>query len=89
MGIIINFKNINLGCHGIPERCLLINGKRMKICARCFGCTIGHIIAFILMFFSLLPVRYISLGLLTIMFIDWSLQENFKIISNNKRRLIT
>lgn len=89
MGVVGYFKNINLGCHGIPERCLLIRGKRMKICARCAGSTVGHIIAFLLMFFSLLPIWYISLGLLMIMLIDWSLQEFFDIMSNNKRRLIT
>jgi uncharacterized membrane protein len=89
MDIVGYFSNLNLGCHGIPERCLSVRGKRMKICARCYGCVIGHILAFILMFLNLLPIWYISLGLLIIMYIDWSLQQFLNIMSNNMRRLIT
>jgi len=82
-------KNINLGCHGIPERCLIVKGKRMKICARCFGSNIGHIIAIILFIIGLLPPWYYSLLLLCVLLLDWSLQEFLKIMSNNIRRLIT
>lgn len=83
------FKNINWGCHGIPERCLYIKGKRMKICARCFGATIGHIIAVCLLVLGLLPPWYYSLLFLGVMLFDWSLQEFLKIMSNNLRRVIT
>lgn len=34
-------------CHQIPERCLLVNGKRMFICSRCFGLYFGLIIGFL------------------------------------------
>jgi len=82
-------KNINLGCHGIPERCLTIRGKRMKICARCFGSTIGHILVFLLFIAGLLPPWYYAVACVGIMLIDWSFQTFLKIMSTNTRRLIT
>jgi uncharacterized membrane protein len=82
-------KDINWYCHGIPERCLVLKGKRMNICARCFGCNIGHIIAILLFIIGRLPKWYFSLILLFIMLLDWSLQTFFKIMSNNTRRAIT
>ena len=81
--------NINLGCHGIPERCLNIRGKRMTICARCFGSTIGHIISIILFLLGRLPSIYIASMLIVIMLTDWSLQAFMKIPSTNFRRVIT
>ena len=72
-------KNINFGCHGIPERCLTIKGKKMKICARCFGTNIGHILAFLLFIVGHLPSWYYSVGCVVIMFIDWSLQTFLKL----------
>jgi uncharacterized membrane protein len=82
-------KNIHFGCHGIPERCLTFRGKKMNICARCFGTNIGHIIAFVLFIASLLPPWYWAIVCIGIMFVDWSLQTFFKIMSNNTRRVIT
>jgi uncharacterized membrane protein len=88
---IANFKinGINPGCHGIPERCLTIGRKRMKICARCFGSTIGNAFAFILMCFNRLPHWHVSVALIALLIIDWSLQEFAGIQSNNPRRLVT
>ena len=80
---------INWGCHGIPERCFLINGKRMRICARCVGGNIGHIITIILFYFDKLPKWYFSILLFSIMLTDWTLQQYFNILSNNTRRLMT
>jgi uncharacterized membrane protein len=82
-------KNINWGCHGIPERCLIVKGKRMSICARCFGSNIGHIIAIILFIAGFLPPWYYSLIFMGLLLIDWSLQAFLKIMSNNTRRVIT
>ena len=82
-------KNINFGCHGIPERCLTIKGKKMKICARCFGTNIGHILSFILFIVGLLPPWYYAVACMCIMLADWSLQTFFQITSTNTRRLIT
>jgi uncharacterized membrane protein len=84
-----NFKNINWGCHGIPERCLVFKGKRMRVCARCFGCNIGHTLSFLVFIFGMLPPWYWGFIAVGIMLIDWSLQEFFKIVSNKYRRVIT
>ena len=78
-----------LGCHGIPERCLVIRGKRMKICARCVGAIIGHVISFALFLFGHLLSLYIASGLIVIMLVDWSLQRFMGIPSTNLRRLLT
>jgi uncharacterized membrane protein len=61
----------------------------MVVCARCFGSTIGHTVAFVLMFFSFLPSWIVSVTLISVMLIDWSLQEFFGVPSNNIRRLVT
>jgi uncharacterized membrane protein len=61
----------------------------MKICARCFGATIGHAAAFLLFILSLLPKWYISSIGIGILLIDWSYQEFLGHQSNNLRRLIT
>lgn len=82
-------KNFNWGCHGIPERCLVIKGKRMQICARCFGCNIGHLLAFLIFIVGMLPIWYTGLVAFGIMLFDWMLQEFFKIMSNSYRRIIT
>jgi len=89
MALNIQFSQVNLGCHGIPERCLSIRGRRMGICARCLGSCVGHTAAFVLMFFDLLPVWYISILLILPLAVDWSLQEFAGSMSTNTRRLIT
>jgi len=80
---------INFGCHKIPERCFLYKGYPMPFCSRCFGCSIGHIIAFILFITGYLPSILIAIILIMPMGIDWSIQKFFGIMSNNYRRLIT
>ncbi|HPR29247.1 MAG: DUF2085 domain-containing protein [Chitinophagales bacterium] len=79
----------HLGCHGIPERCLVINGRRMHICARCAGSNIGHIIALVMVIARIIPAWWVSLLMLGVMMTDWSLQTFANIPSNNTRRLIT
>jgi len=76
-------------CHGIPERCFHFNSYQMRVCARCLGCSIGHMTSICLFFLDRLPAWYISAFLLCVMFIDWSLQEFFTISSTNIRRLLT
>lgn len=83
------FRNINLGCHGIPERCLIIRQKRMRICARCFGCNIGHVTGIIIILLNLMPSLFAGILCLTIMMIDWSAQQFLNLESNNYRRLLT
>jgi uncharacterized membrane protein len=83
------FRDINPGCHGIPERCLVIGGKRMTICARCFGSIIGHCAAFVCLLTGALPPWYIAIILFIPIGVDWGLQQFFGVMSTNFRRLIT
>jgi uncharacterized membrane protein len=84
-----NIKDINFGCHQIPDRCLYFRGKPMPFCSRCFGCSIGHILSFILFLFGYLPSYLIAIILIIPLGIDWSIQRFFDILSNNHRRLVT
>jgi len=80
---------MNLGCHGIPERCFYFNGKPMPFCSRCLGCGIGHTASFILFILGLLPAIPIALLLVVPLSVDWSVQEFIGVQSNNYRRLTT
>lgn len=82
-------KHINLGCHKIPDRCFSIKEKTMPFCARCLGCSIGHVISLVLFLFGKLPSFLIAFILIIPLGIDWSVQKFFGIMSNNNRRLIT
>jgi len=85
----IKNRTITFGCHQIPERCFYFKGQPMPFCSRCFGCSIGHIIAFILFITGYLPSILIAIILIIPMGIDWSIQKFLGIMSNNYRRLIT
>lgn len=76
-------------CHRIPERCLVIRGWRMPICARCFGSYLGHATGIIAFIAGVRPAWWLCLVLVIPMWIDWSLQRFKGIMSNNGRRLIT
>ncbi len=76
-------------CHRIPERCLVIAGRRMPICARCFGSYLGHFTAIVAFIAGFRPHWAICLALVVPMGIDWSLQRFWGIMSNNTRRVIT
>ncbi len=82
-------KQINCGCHGIPERCFKISGSHMPFCARCLGAAIGHTGAAISFFITVkLPLYFAAIGLV-IMFSDWVLQNKIKIYHSNLTRLVT
>ncbi|HJR52806.1 MAG TPA: DUF2085 domain-containing protein, partial [Gemmatimonadota bacterium] len=34
-----------IGCHGNPDRCLAVRGRRSPICARCLGLLAGYPLA--------------------------------------------
>ena len=87
----ITLPNIRIlrGCHGKPERCFTIGGKKMKICARCTGIKIGHWVAIICCAFQPLPPWWVSVLLVVPMAIDGGIQLLFKIMSNNPRRFVT
>lgn len=78
------------GCHQIPERSFFYKGKQFPVCARCTGVFLGQLLAVILAIlkkdikkFSLIAI------LISIMGIDWGIQEvNIK-ESTNTRRFIT
>jgi len=80
---------MNLGCHGISERCFSFNGKPMPFCSRCLGCSIGHIAAFVFFIIGRMPTIPIAVMLIIPLAIDWSAQEFLGVISNNYRRLFT
>ncbi len=82
-------RQVNLGCHGIPSRCLTLRGHRMKICARCFGCNIGHVTALFLFIFGLMPSGVVAFMLLAPLLLDVTVQEKFGRESTNSRRLAT
>ena len=61
----------------------------MPFCARCFGASIGHIFSFALFCMGLLPSLSLCLLFMLIIFLDWSFQEWFGIMSTNPRRFLT
>jgi len=76
-------------CHRIPERCLVIAGWRMPVCARCFGSYVGHIAGIILFLFGVRLHWGICLAMVVPMVVDWGLQRYRVIMSTNGRRVIT
>jgi len=78
-----------ISCHRIPERCFKIHGKPMPFCARCFGCSIGHILSLGLFLTGSLPSILIGIAGMGLCLIDWSIQSYFKLFSNNYLRFVT
>ncbi len=90
------------GCHQLPERSFFYKGKQFPVCARCTGVSIGQFLAVIINLCFLLSSkkkhgRYalgshapvICSGMLSVMGIDWLLQEKNICPSTNRRRLFT
>ena len=86
---LIQLSSSMMACHRIPDRCFKFRDKSMPMCARCLGASIGHVAAFYLFIFKLLPSFYISLLFMAIIFIDWALQFFHILPSTNYRRLFT
>ena len=61
----------------------------MPFCARCFGTSIGYVFSFILFCMKLLPSFPLCLIFSFVIFLDWSLQQWFGIMSTNSRRFVT
>lgn len=76
------------GCHQKPERSFFIKRYQLPVCARCLGVWLGYITGF-LTFNLHKPSFIICILLMCIMLVDWLLQYNKIIISNNYRRLVT
>lgn len=85
----LRVSKINFGCHQIPERCFCYKGKQMPFCARCLGCSIGHILSFILFISGYLPSILMAILFVIPLGIDWSVQKFFGKMSTNNRRLVT
>ena len=61
----------------------------MPFCSRCLGCSVGHILAFLLFVFDAMPSLIFATMLVIPLGIDWSVQKFIGILSNNYRRLVT
>ena len=81
-----------LGCHAHPERCLVLVGRRMPICARCTGIVAGNLAALPWFAAQGLPgtgVALAGLALLIPAAIDGGLQLATRYRSGPARRLST
>lgn len=76
------------GCHQLPERSFFWKGRQFPVCARCTGVFIGQTLAVILAFIVKIPTL-VSILFLSVMGIDWGLQESKIKESTNYRRLLT
>ena len=76
------------GCHQLAERSFFIKGRQFPVCARCTGALIGYIVGGILYFFIRINI-FLCLLFSLIMFVDWYLQYEDLVQSNNIRRVIT
>lgn len=77
------------GCHQLAKRSFFYKGKQFPVCARCTGVFIGHMTAIILFFSKKQICLKTSVCLMSIMGLDWGLQEIDLVESTNKRRLLT
>lgn len=61
----------------------------MHICARCFGARVGHVLAFVLFIFKMLPAWWLGVLMMVPMIVDGSLQMFAGVMSTNVRRFWT
>lgn len=78
-----------LGCHQRPERSFFWNGHQFPVCARCTGVYIGEVISLLFWFACHTLCINLSFVFCSIMFLDWLLQHQRILESNNIRRFIT
>lgn len=90
----INFHKILMrigrlsGCHQLPERSFFWKQYQFPVCARCLGVIAGYIVGLIIWFYYSIPLELCSI-LMAVMFIDWFLQYEEVLMSNNFRRILT
>lgn len=75
------------GCHQIAERSFFVKGLQFPVCARCTGVMAGQLTALIT-----IPLRIplsVCIACLTVMGLDWSIQEIGIKSSTNSRRFLT
>lgn len=81
-----------LGCHGNPDRCPAIAGRRAPICARCLGFLVGNGVAlasFTLLGLPTLGWTLAGAALLAPALVDAVLQATTRYRSTTPRRLAT
>lgn len=75
------------GCHQMAERSFFLNGLQFPVCARCTGVMAGQLSALIVIPFRI-PIS-VCIACLTVMGLDWSIQELGIKSSTNPRRFLT
>lgn len=86
---ILQWLGDNSGCHQIPERSFFIHGWQFPLCARCTGATVGQFAAVVSVFLKKVVSVPVALVCLTVMGIDWGIQEAGIQKSTNTRRFVT
>ena len=71
-------------CHQMPERSFFIRGYQFPLCARCTGIYLGHILAFLINPFIVLPL-WLALLMLP-MIVDGAIQYFTSYRSNQFKR---
>ena len=83
---------VALGCHGNPDRCHVVRGRRTPICARCVGFVAGNMTGLALLF-ALGPFgwawAFAGAALIVPAAVDGGLQAADRLTSTNLRRLAT
>lgn len=81
-----------LGCHGNPDRCLTVAGRRTPVCARCLGFLGGNAVALASFLVAGLPsLAWTALGAACLLpaFADAVAQATTRYHSTNPRRLVS
>ena len=79
----------SLLCHQRAERCFVIRGYLMPICARCTGITVSFCTVMVLLTLNITIHPLTALAMLGVMCADWGLQALGIKESTNIRRFIT
>lgn len=81
-----------LGCHGNPDRCLTVAGRRTPVCARCLGFLGGNGVALASFLVLGLPgplLAFAGAALIAPAFVDAVVQATTSYRSTNPRRLVS
>ncbi|MDX1661017.1 MAG: DUF2085 domain-containing protein [Gemmatimonadota bacterium] len=79
-----------LGCHGNPDRCLVVAGRRTPLCARCLGFVAGNLIALVSFLVVGLPTpawTLVGAAAIAPAFVDASVQAATGYRSTSARRV--